>query len=441
MAASERADWRTVVGSKLVSPDEALSHVKSGDRVIPSIAQATPHTLCAALAGRLMELENVVVNHSASLFNWDLPGLGERFRIESMYLSALDRALFHRGAAEFVPVSWYRTGALPSSLENFNVCLLTVSPPDPNGMVNLGDLQVMSKLLARNAKLVIAEVNPRGVHICGDNSLHVSEIDYFVERTIEVPDIVVPPPSAEERQTVSTICELVARELIPDRATIQIGVGSTSGMIMPHLKNHHDLGMQTEIIPWGTTHLVRDGVITGKYKKIFPGLVVGSGFAVATPREELEYADHNPIFQLYDFNFTDDIRTIAREEGLIAVNNGLSVDLTGQMDSESMGPLMYTGTGGQTAFGVGASLAGGKSIIVLPSSARTGGKLVSRIVPMLAPGSVVTLPRTFVHYVVTEYGIAELKGKSLRERAAALVSIAHPDFRSELAAEAKRMWN
>lgn len=288
---------------------------------------------------------------------------------------------------------------------------------------------------------MIAEVNPRGVHISGDNSLHVSEIDYFVERTIEVPDIVVPLPSAEERQIVSTICELAARELIPDRATIQIGVGSTSGMIMPHLKNHHDLGMQTEIIPWGTTQLVRDGVMTGKYKKIFPGLVVGSGFAVATPREELEYADRNPIFQLYDFNFTDDIRTIAREEGLIAVNNGLSIDLTGQVNSESIGPLMYTGTGGQTAFGVGASLAGGKSIIVLPSSARTGGKLVSRIVPMLAPGSVVTLPRTFVHYVVTEYGIAELQGKSLRERAAALISIAHPDFRGELAAEAKRMWN
>lgn len=435
-------NWRAQLGSKLVAPETAIAHIKSGDRITLSIAQATPFTLCATLAGRLMEIENVVVNHSAALFNWDLPGLGDRFRFESFYLSPVGRELFAAGPAEFVPVSYYREGTLPPGLENFNVYLLTVSPPDELGMVNFGDLQIMSKLLARNANLVIAEIDENSVRIGGDNSLHISEIDWFVERAPDAPVFPLTPPPVpdEERRVVEAICGAVARELIPDRATLQVGVGSTSGALMPYLTNHHDLGMQTEIIPWGTTHLVRNGVITGKYKKLFPGLVVGSGFAIGTPRDQLEYADGNPVFQLYDFNFTDDIRLIAREDGLISVNNALAIDLTGQVGSESIGPRMYTGTGGQIAFGIGSSMAGGKSIIVLPATAMVKGERISRITPSLAPASVFTLPRTFVHYVVTEYGIASLMGKSLRERARELIAVAHPDFRADLADEARRMY-
>lgn len=435
-------NWREQLGSRLVAPETAIGHIKSGDRITLSIAQGTPFTLCAALAARLMEIENVVVNHSAALFNWDLPGSGERFRLESFYLSPIGRELFTAGPAEFVPVSYYREGALPPGLENFNVYLLTVSPPDDQGMVNFGDLQIMSKLLARSANLVIAEIDPNSIRIGGDNSLHISEIDWFVERAPDAPVMPLTPPPVpeEERRVVEAICGAVARELIPDRATLQVGVGSTSGALMSYLTGHHDLGMQTEIIPWGTANLVRDGVITGKYKKLFPGLVVGSGFAVGTPREQLEYADGNPVFQLYDFNFTDDIRLIAREDGLIAVNNALAVDLTGQVGSESIGPRMYTGTGGQIAFGIGASMAGGTSIIVLPATAMSQAQRLSRIAASLAPATVFTLPRAFVHYVVTEFGIATLKGKSLRERARELIAVAHPDFRTELAAEAKRMY-
>ncbi|MBF6561412.1 MAG: 4-hydroxybutyrate CoA-transferase [Candidatus Binataceae bacterium] len=435
-------NWRAQLGSKLVSPDAAVAHIKSGDRINVSIAQATPFSLCAALAGRLMELDHVVVNHSASLFNWDLPGIGDRFRLESFYLSPINRDLYAAGPAEFVPVSYYREGTLPPGLLDFNVCLITVAPPDEHGMLNFGDVQIMSKMLARAASLVIAEINPDAVRIGGDNSIHVSEVDWLVERAPDAPvfPLVPPPVSEEERRVVDAICSAVARDLIPDRASIQIGVGSTSGALMPYLRNHHDLGMQTEIIPWGTAPLVEGGVITGKYKKLFPGLVVGSGFAIATPPAELAYANGNPVFQLYDFNFTDDIRLIAREDGLISVNNALAVDLTGQVGSESVGPHMYTGTGGQIAFGIGATMAGGKSIIVLPSTAIAKGQRVSRIAPSLAPASVFTLPRAFVHYVVTEYGIATLIGKSLRERARALCAIAHPDFRTELAAEARRMY-
>jgi len=432
--------WRIQLGSKLVTAEEAVSYIKSGARIALTLAQSTPHILCAAMAARLMELEDVVINHSAALFDWNLPGIGQRFRYESCYVSTIDRAIHTRGPAEFTPVSYYRAGTLPPAIDGFDTFLMTCSPPNRDGYVSLGDAQIMAKLLAQNAKLVIAEMDERAIWTGGDNTLHISEIDYFVERPEPVPDLIAPAVPPEEKQIVDRICELVARELVPDRASIQVGVGSTSGALMPHFRNHHDLGMQTEIIPWGTTPLVRDGVITGKYKKIFPQLVVGAGFAVATPREELDYADGNPVFQLYDFNTTDDIRLIAREEGLFAINNGLAIDLTGQVDAESIGPQMYTGTGGQTAFAIGAVMGGGTSITVIPSSAIRGGKRISRITPMLPEGSVVTVPRTFVHYVVTEHGIATLKGKSIRDRARELIAVSHPEFRDELRRATKQLW-
>jgi 4-hydroxybutyrate CoA-transferase len=433
-------DWRAQLGARLVQPDEAVSHIKSGDRVMISIAQATPLTLCTALSGRLMEIENVVLCHGAAAFSWDLPGLGERYRLESNYCSPYDRSVYAAGRAEFVPVSYYREGTLPPGLENFNVNLIKVSPPDENGLVNFGDIQIMQKMLSRAADLVIAEIDPKLIRVGGDNQMHLSEIDYFVDGVIPFPEAILPVPGEEEQRTIATVCATVAKEFVHDRDTIQIGVGSMSGMLMYHLGNHHDLGMQTEIIPWGTTPLVRDGVVTGKYKKIFPELVVGSAFAVLTPPAELELANGNPRYQLYDFNFTDDIRLIAKEEGLISINNALNVDLTGQANAESHGPTMYTGTGGQTAFVIGAAMGGGDTVIVTPSTSTVKGQRFSRIMPGLPAGSVITSPRTFVHNVVTEYGVARLKGKSIHDRANELIAIAHPDFRGELRAEAKRMW-
>lgn len=436
-----RDDWRARLGDRLVSPEQAAEHIKSGDRVCMSIAQATPFMMCAAVSARLMELEDVVVNHGAAVHDWNLPGLGERFKLQSFYISPYDRELYAQGLADFTPVQYYREGHLPPSLDDFNVYIVSVGTPDVNGFVNFGEVNIMSKLLARNAKTVIAEIDENFIRVGGDNQLHISEINYFVERTFGLPEITLPVPSDDEQKIIDSVCGLVASELIPDRATIQVGVGSMSGALMPHLANHHELGMQTEIVPLHTAQLVRDGVLTGQHKKIFPGLVVGSGLAPLTPREELDYIDGNPRFQLYDFNFTDDIRLIAREEGLISVNNAMAVDLTGQANSESIGPRMYTGTGGQTAFVVGACLGGGTTVIVVPSSSIVNGIRISRIMPALLPASVVTAPRAFVHHVVTEYGIATLKGKSIRERVNALIAIAHPDFRAELRAEAKRMYN
>ncbi|HEY2106023.1 MAG TPA: acetyl-CoA hydrolase/transferase C-terminal domain-containing protein [Candidatus Binataceae bacterium] len=436
----EGFDWRALLGPRLVTAEEAVSHVDSGDRVSVSLALQTPHALCGALAARLSDLERVVISHSAALFDWDIPGVAERFRLQSTFLSPVDRHLHDTRREEFMPVGLYRAGVLPPGLDNFNVFMVRVSPPNRDGYVSFGESLIMSKLMARRAELVIGEIDERAIWTGGDNAIHLSEINFFVEPIEIVPRAQLPPPSEEEQRTVGAICELVARELVPDRATIQVGVGSTSGMLMYALGRHHDLGMATEVIPRGTVPLVREGIVTGKFKKLMPGVVTASAFSPVTPEEEVDLADGDARFHLYDFNFTDDVRVIAREEGLIAVNNAIAVDFGGQAASESIGTRMFSGTGGQTVFAIGACLAGGLSIIVLPSSSMVKGRRVSRIVPVLEPGSVVTSTRSSVHYIVTEHGIADLRGKSVPERARELIAIAHPDFRAELNEEAHRLY-
>ena len=247
----------------------------------------TPFTLCPALAARLTEIEDVVVNHSAAIFDWHLPHLGERFKLRSFFVAAWDRDIYANGDADFCTLQYYRAGVLPPGIDDYNVYLMTIGAPDERGMCNFGDAQIMSKLLARNATLVIAEIDESLVRVMGDNAIHISEIDYFVERTIGLPNIPIPPVPEEEARIVDAICTAVAKELVPNRASIQVGVGSTSGAIMPYFKNHLDLGMQTEIIPNHAPTLVKDGVLTGKYKKLFPGQVVGSGFAPLMPRDPL----------------------------------------------------------------------------------------------------------------------------------------------------------
>ena len=237
------------------------------------------------------------------------------------------------------------------------------------------------------------------------------------------------------------ICTLVATELINDGDTVQIGLGSVSSPLGMYLDNKNDLGIHTEVIPGGVARLVQKGVITGKYKTVNPGKVVASGGVGVLP-DELEIIDGNPQFEFYDFTYTDDLRLLVNQKHYVAVNNAMAVDLGGQACSESIGPFMYTGTGGQTIFTITAAYCNpGRSIIVTPSSTIVKGRRVSRIVPTLEPGSVITAPRAFVDFVVTEYGIASLRGKSLKQRAGALIEIAHPAFREELKKEAKRIYH
>jgi 4-hydroxybutyrate CoA-transferase len=299
----------------------------------------------------------------------------------------------------------------------------------------------MSKTMAAAARAVIAEVHEDYIRTGGENYIHVSEIAALVEPT--VPPVVLPPTERTEEEVTATevICTLVATELINDGDTVQIGLGSVSSPLAMYLENKNDLGIHTEVIPGGVARLVQKGVITGKYKTVNPGKVVASGGIGVFP-DELDIIDGNPAFEFYDFTYTDDLRLLVNQKNYVAVNNAMAVDLGGQACSESFGPFMYTGTGGQTIFTITAAYCNpGRAVIVTPSSAVVHGRRVSRIVPMLEPGSVVTAQRSFVDYVVTEYGIAALRGKSLRQRAAALIEIAHPDFREELKKEARRIYH
>ena len=235
-------------------------------------------------------------------------------------------------------------------------------------------------------------------------------------------------------------CTLVASELVNDRDTVQMGVGTVSAALGLYLGEKQDLGVQTELITGGIAQLVRDGVVTGKYKTLHREKVVGSAL-VALDEEEMRLIDGNPAFELYDFGYTDDVRMLLQQDNLVAVNNALLVDLTGQVAAESFGTSIWTGVGGQTAFMIAAQYSrGGRSVIMLPSSHLIEGQRVTRIVPDLPGRTLVTVPRTLVDHVVTEHGIASLRGKTVRERIGELIAVAHPDFRSELKAEAKRLY-
>ncbi len=433
-------DWREICGKKLVSAARAVEAIRPGDTVQVNWLHGTPFALCEALLERKGELRGVKVCHIAPSFEWDRPGVSQAFELQTCYLGAPLRPAMARGEVEFIPVAYYRHGELPPGVR-CDVYLTTVSPPDRHGYCSFGTSLFMSKTMARAARTVIAEVHEDFIRTAGENFIHVSEIDYLVETS--GPSFTLPPTPRTEEEVMATevICTLVAHELIHDGDTVQIGLGSVSSPLGMYLGDKNDLGIQTEVVPGGIASLVKAGVVTGKYKSWHPGKVVASGFIGALP-EELPFIDQNPVFELYDFTYTDDLRYLVQQDSFVAVNNALSVDLTGQACSESLGPHMFTGVGGQTVFAIAAVYAkAGKSIIVTPASSLVQGKRVSRIVPMLAEGSVVTAPRAFVDYVVTEYGIASLRGKSLKQRAQALIEIAHPEFRDILREEARRLYH
>jgi len=433
-------DWRQRCGDKLVSAQEAMKAVRDGESVQVNWLHATPVTLCDALLARKDTLRSVTVGTIGPLFNWDQPGTDRAFTIQTPYLGAATRPMMEKGKVDFVPVMYYRHRELPPGLR-CDVYLTPVSPPDKHGYCSFGTGLFMSKTMADAARVVIGEVHEDFIRTGGENFIHVSEITHFVEPT--TPPAALPATARTEEEVTATeiICTLVANALINDGDTVQIGLGSVSSPLAMYLDDKNDLGIHTEVIPGGVARLVQKGVITGKYKTVNPGKVVASAGIGVFP-DELDIIDHNPNFEFYDFTYTDDLRLLVNQKNYVAVNNALAIDLGGQACSESLGPLMYTGTGGQAIFTITAQYCNpGKSILVTPSSAIVKGKRISRIVPTLEPGSVVTAQRAFVDYVVTEYGIATLRGKSLRQRAAALIEVAHPEFRPDLMREARRIYH
>ena len=439
--------WKEQYESRLSTAEAAVRVVKSGDRVAIPV-YTNPTRIASALANRLHDLKGVTVGIGAAAtdLSWYHPEAADAFQIEpwytSPYLSKPLRQMVNekRSDHRVCPSALLNKTLDEGRTDNVPVpdaILLDVSPPDHNGFVSFGAGVWDKRELVQYAKTSIAEINPSFVRTGGENFIHVSEIDRFVE----LPDTeaFLPPfPEVKLSDQVKKIAAYIA-PLIQDGDTIEVGAGSTSEAIVAAgvFSGRNDLGWHTERIPRGGVALIQQGIFTGARKTLHQGKAVAT--AVAFSREERDFIHQNPHIELYGVAYVNHIRTIACHDNMVAINNALRVDLTGQVVADSFGPQMFTGTGGLPEYAIASVYAkNGRSIVVLPSVTSNGQ--ISRIVPLIEEGSFITSPRQFTDYVVTEYGVARLFGKTQRRRAEELIAIAHPDFRSELEKAAKKVF-
>ncbi|MGD9380585.1 MAG: acetyl-CoA hydrolase/transferase C-terminal domain-containing protein [candidate division WOR-3 bacterium] len=424
--------WFDDYKKKLCSIEEAVSVVKSKDRVYISGNAATPFRLTEALARRKDELNNVEITHVLLLGDDPLskPGMEPHFRHNSLFVGPADRAAVNDGRADYTPVFLYEIPQLfYSNMLPLDVAFLHVSPPDEHGFVSLGVECLASKAAAETAKLVVAQVNDRMPRTLGDSFIHTSRFTKLVEVSDELPELKIPPFTEVEKK----IGEYIAG-LVEDGCTLQLGIGGIPNAALKAMFNKRDLGIHTEMVSDGIVEAINAGVITGMKKTLHPGKVIAT-FYFGT-KDLYDFIDNNPIFETHPTNYTNHPFVVGQNEKMIGINSAIEVDLTGQVCSDSIGTRIYSGFGGQVDFIRGAAQSkGGKPIIALPSS--TKKDTISKIVPTLQVGAGVVTTRADVHYVVTEYGVAYLHGKNLKERAEALISIAHPNFRDDLTAAAK----
>ena len=332
------------------------------------------------------ELENVRIDHPAGLFAWVRAGDENGFTARDNYATPLNREMVNSGRVDYLPIGRWRADEIPAGFDgDIDVFMVPLSPPDKHGYCSFGPGVWMSRKMAAHARRQSSRRCTRTSSApAARTSSTCRQIDDFCERRQPTGNLPIPPRTDEETLVVEVACTLVASELVHDRDTVQMGVGTVSAALGLYLGDKHDLGVQTELITGGIAQLVRDGVVTGKYKTLHREKVVGSAL-VALDEEEMRLIDGNPAFELYDFGYTDDVRMLVQHDNLVAVNNALLVDLTGQVASESIGPRIWTGVGGQTAFMIAAQYSrGGRSIIVLPSSHLIDGQRVTRIVPCAA---------------------------------------------------------
>ncbi|MGB9742108.1 MAG: GNAT family N-acetyltransferase [bacterium] len=425
-----KTDWRSKYGAKLKSAAQALEVLQPGDRIFIGSACGTPQKLVKALADR--PVEDVEVTHLLTLgvAPYAEEALAGRYRANSFFISANVREAVQEGRADYTPIflseipRLLRSGRLP-----IDVALIQVTPPDEHGFCSLGVSVDITKPAAEVAKHVIAEVNPRMPRTLGDSFIHISQIETLVENDAPIYEFITPGESEVARRIAKNVADL-----IPDGATIQVGYGGIPNALLFYLKEKKDLGVHTEVFSDGIIDLIEAGVINNRKKTLHPGKVVAS-FCMGSQRL-YEYIHNNPMFEFHPVDYTNDPFIIAQNEKMVSINSALEIDLTGQVCADSIGYKFYSGIGGQLDFVRGAARArDGKPIIVLKST-RDNDRF-SRIVPVLSEGAGVVTSRGDVHYVVTEWGVAYLHGRSIRERALALISIAHPKFRAELLRQAK----
>jgi len=419
--------WISQYKEKLTTAADAVSVIKSGQRIFISGNAATPFVLSNALAARKDELFDVAVNHVLLIGDdpFSKPGMEEHFRHNSLFVGPADRDAVNEGRSDYVPTFLFEIPSLFTSRSiPLDAALVHLSPPDEHGFMSFGVECLASKAAAESARTVIAQVNDKMPRTLGDSFIHVSRVHRIVEMSAELPELDRRPPSEVE----SMIGRHVA-SLVEDGSTLQLGIGGIPDAVLQSLSDKHDLGIHTEMISDGAIALIDAGIITNAKKSLHPGKAIAT--FVFGSRRLYEYVDNNPYFELHPCDYTNDPFIVSQNEKMVAINSAIEVDLTGQVCADSIGTKIYSGFGGQLDFIRGASYAkGGKPIIALSSTAKHDS--ISRIVPMLKPGAGVVTTRADVHYIVTEYGIADLHGKNLRERVRSLIAIAHPKFREEL---------
>lgn len=428
-------DWQTLYAQRTTTAQGAVAKIKSGDRVVISHAVSEPSYVIDAMVANAAAYRDVEIVHMVAMgkCEYSKPEYHDSFRHNALFVGGSTRDAVAEGRGDFTPCFFFEVPRLFSSTLPVDVALVTVTPPDQHGMCSLGVSVDYTWEAVRQAKTVIAQVNAHMPYTMGQSTVPVAEIDCFVP--FDAPLIQLPPPRiGDVEEAIGKHCAT----LVHDGDTLQLGIGAIPDAVLLFLKDKHDLGIHSEMFSDGVVELVEAGVITNKRKTLHPGKSVVA-FLMGTKRL-YDFVNRNPDVEMYPVDYVNHPAVIARNDNMVSINSCVQIDLMGQVCSESVGLRQISGTGGQVDFIRGAAQSkGGRSILAFPSTAAKGS--VSKIVPFLDEGAAVTTSRNDVDYVVTEYGIAHLKGRSLRERAQALIGIAHPDFRPALIREFERRFH
>lgn len=425
--------------SKVTTAQEAVKSIQSGNRVFLTGNVSVPQKLLAALVEYAPSLKDVEICQALTVGATDYvsPEMEGHLRVNSMFISANIRKAVQEGRADFTPVLLsefpllFKRGILP-----LDVALVHVSTPDEHGFCSLGVEVGLTKSAAESARIIIAEVNDKMPRTLGDSFIHVSRLTHIVPVSYDIPELAMAEEDGAE--IVQKIAGHISG-LIPDGATMQLGIGNIPDAVLKYLFDKKDLGIHTELFSDGVIDLVNAGVLTNARKSLHPGKII-AGFILGTKRL-YKWVDDNPLIELHRTEYVNDPFVIAQNERMVAVNSAIEVDLTGQVCADSIGPKLYSGVGGQLDFIYGASRSkDGVPIIALPSTAiMKDGAAISKITAILKHGAGVVTSRNHVRFIVTEYGIADLYGKTIRQRAQALIEIAHPQFHDELKKQAREL--